>query len=397
MMMSKASATIRATLMLLLLEYSQCIENITVDPPEDIVILDHDHLGLLQIKWSPPASLFNVTECQKRFQLEYFNTYQNRWNAVRTPLRTYSAQFNLTEEVRVRVYTLLRGPCTNGSEIKSKRFTELVEPPASTGLVGTMVQNFVCVFHKMEYMECNWERSLEQPADSLNNLYFWHGELERTKECPEYIISNGVRIGCNFTGNSLPDFTDINICVNGTSSQGKLRPIYFSLQIQNHVKPATTEKIHLLAAPDGLKWECPVGRVPRNCLQWEVEHSQDGSNGRPLLKTLTSETQLPLNDTGKGCFRVRSRLQKYCAKDGFWSDWSEWRCHPDEGVIETMHAKSGWDEIAVSAHVAVVIITMLILALCVWAVFRVLSSRQGKTIYPLSGQEVCSSRGGTLK
>lgn len=54
------------------------------------------------------------------------------------------------------------------------------------------------------------------------------------EECPHYIISTGFRSGCKFTGRSLPLFTDINICVNGSSPEGPLQAKLISLQIQNY-------------------------------------------------------------------------------------------------------------------------------------------------------------------
>lgn len=67
-----------------------------------------------------------------------------------------------------------------------------------------------------------------------------HKELEHVEECPLYIISRGIRSGCRFTGTSLPLFTDINLCVNGSSPEGPLRPHLISLQIQNHGTYART-------------------------------------------------------------------------------------------------------------------------------------------------------------
>lgn len=55
------------------------------------------------------------------------------WQAIRTTIRTYSAQFDLMKDVRVRVYTLLSGPCTNGSMIKSTSYTEVVQKPPGAG------------------------------------------------------------------------------------------------------------------------------------------------------------------------------------------------------------------------------------------------------------------------
>lgn len=53
--------------------------------------------------------------------------------AVRTNKNTYSAHFDLMREVRVRVYTLLRGPCTNGTLVKSSNCTQQVKRPSSAG------------------------------------------------------------------------------------------------------------------------------------------------------------------------------------------------------------------------------------------------------------------------
>lgn len=44
------------------------------------------------------------------------------------------AQFDLMKDVRVRVYTLLSGPCTNGTLVKSTSYIELVQKSPSTGL-----------------------------------------------------------------------------------------------------------------------------------------------------------------------------------------------------------------------------------------------------------------------
>lgn len=55
------------------------------------------------------------------------------WQAIRTTRRSHSAQFDLMKDVRVKVYTLLSGPCTNGNMIKSTRYTEKVQKPSSTG------------------------------------------------------------------------------------------------------------------------------------------------------------------------------------------------------------------------------------------------------------------------
>ncbi|XP_026227956.1 interleukin-13 receptor subunit alpha-2 isoform X2 [Anabas testudineus] len=383
-MASKPWLTHQAALISLLILWRDSVicTGLAVDPPEDLVILDHGHLGRLELTWSPPASLVDVPDCLLRYQLEYFNTYWDSWSAIRTSSRSYSAQFDLMKDVRVRVYTLLSGPCTNGTLIKSTKYTEVVQKPSST---GEAVQDVICVFHNMEYMECKWGRNPKILASSQLNLYFWHKELEHAEECPKYIISDGVRSGCDFTETSLPDFTDINLCVNGSSFDGPLKPTFMSLQTQNQVKPGTTDKLYLHTNPDmqlEIQWECPVGGVPEDCLEWEVEHNQEGSDGRMTLQQIltTKETSITLasnHENERSCFRVRSKLHKYCVDKSFWSEWSQPICHPAFQMKKDA-PEPEWGMVPVYVYIAVAVIIMLMLSLCVWGVLKVRSRQEKK-------------------
>ncbi|GLD46878.1 interleukin-13 receptor subunit alpha-2-like isoform X1 [Lates japonicus] len=209
------------------------------------------------------------------------------------------------------------------------------------------------------------------------NLYFWHRELEQAEECPKYIFSGGVRSGCDFTGKALPDFTDINFYINGSSPQGPLKPTYASLQIQNHVKPGTAEKLHLQTGPDmhlEIQWERPVGSVPGQCLEWEVEYSQEGPDGKITSQQIFTEEMnltLPLNDDyRKSCVRVRSKLHKYCVNKGLWSEWSHPACHPE---MKEVAPEPQWDMVPVYVYIATAIIAILVLSLCVGTVLKVFS------------------------
>ncbi|KAK5887540.1 hypothetical protein CesoFtcFv8_016136 [Champsocephalus esox] len=367
-------------LLLITCRESKHCDGLTVDPPNDLVISDLGHFGHLQISWSPPAGQINETECSHLYQLEYFNSYSDSWSPIRTFKRTHTAQFDLMKDVRVRVYTLLRGPCTNDTLIKSSSYTEVVQKPPSTG-VGTPVQDFVCVYHNMKYVECNWGRSPKLPANSQQHLYFWHKELEQAEECPTYVKTGETRSGCNFTESSLPEFTDINFCVNGSSQEGPLKPAFVSLQITNQVKPGTTEKLDLRTDPDAhldLRWNSPAGRVPAHCLEWKVEHNQEGPDGKiTSQQILTNQKSLKLSsihDTQRNCFRVRSKLSKYCANKGFWSEWSPQTCQPEKREV----ASKPWDIVPVYVYIAFAILAILVLSLCVRAVLKVRSLRDVK-------------------
>ncbi|CAL8399573.1 unnamed protein product [Boreogadus saida] len=302
----------------------------TLEAPRDLNITDPGYLGLLLVKWSAPYGALMGPACRVRFYLTYFNTYLNRWSVIRTPSTSHRIQVDLSKEVKVRVHSLLNGPCTN-TEVKSTRYAEVVRSP---GRGSAVVQRLGCVFHRMEYTECTWEQANHT---SLHRLYYWYVDSEATKECPKYIFHDGVRRGCRFTRGELPVSSLVSICVNSSSSTRASKPAYLYLKIHNHVKPAATEELSFNVVSDGerplqLEWTQPVGRVPGHCLQWEVEHSSDRSNGsQPREKgTVTTETSLRMRlPYGKErvCSRVRSKLADCCAKHGIWSDWSHWECY----------------------------------------------------------------------
>ncbi|KAK0138618.1 Interleukin-13 receptor subunit alpha-2 [Merluccius polli] len=308
----------------------------TLEAPRDLQVTDPGYLGLLQVQWRPPALKHCVPPCRVHFYLTYYNTFHNRWSVIRTPFTSHRVQFDLSKEMKVRVHTLLDGSCTNGTEVMSTRYAELVRTPEPGSPV---VQGLGCVFHRREFTECTWKHTDHNSPASQYRLYYWYGKLGATRECPQYIIHNGAHRGCNFTWNQLPDFSHISICVNSSAPSKASTPAYLYLKIQDHVKPAATEELSLKVVTDPepqlqLTWGNPVGRIPGHCLQWEVEHSPGGPNGRqPTEKwTVTMETSLrkPLSyDTQRACFRVRSKLVDYCAERGLWSDWSHWKCHKD--------------------------------------------------------------------
>ncbi|XP_076129947.1 interleukin-13 receptor subunit alpha-2 [Alosa pseudoharengus] len=304
----------------------------SVEPPDNVTVSDLGLLGQLMILWSPPASLQNVTDCAVRYQLDYFNTYRNQWRGVRTFRTSLQAQFDLERDVQVKLRTMLRGKCTGGVE-RSSSTLELVWPPHLAGAVGSRVQNFSCVFHMKEYMECTWDRGPDEPPHSKHFLYYWHSGLESVAECPQYFPQSGDRKGCLFPRDTVKEFTDFNVCVNGSSPVGPIRPAYFNMQVQNYVKPGLVESVTLEAVEEGeelvLEWRPTEGHIPPHCLEYEVmsEHTnQDGTKW--TMVNVTEDTSLVLPAKQQSCARVRSHVHKYCSDSSFWSDWTQWHCLP---------------------------------------------------------------------
>ncbi|XP_043094974.1 interleukin-13 receptor subunit alpha-2 isoform X2 [Puntigrus tetrazona] len=309
----------------------------TVDPPANIEITDPGFLGYISIHWTRPASLQNLTGCSVRYQLRYYDTYEERWRSVRTAKLTYTAQFDLEKPIKVRMLTVLKCACTNGTEVQGEE-TEWVYAPEPTGVAGSRIRDFHCVYYGKEYMECTWDSGPVIPPNSQHYLYYWHREMDETKECPEYIILSEGRRGCRFPQKSLLEFSKFNLCVNGSSPAGNLKTAYFSIEVQNHVKPEVVSSVHVSEIDGELKldWSPPSGQVPEHCLEYEVESSTTMKNGKEKKENTVIQN---LEDTSYGvpketesqktCFRIRSKVNMYCADEGFWSDWSQAECTED--------------------------------------------------------------------
>uniref|UniRef100_A0A8C1N4F9 Interleukin 13 receptor, alpha 2 n=1 Tax=Cyprinus carpio TaxID=7962 RepID=A0A8C1N4F9_CYPCA len=339
LLLNKFPAWLSAFALLLLTQEPVSTSEVTacgvaVDPPANIEITDPGFLGYLSIHWTLPTSLQNLTGCTVRYQLRYYDTYEERWRSVRTVKLTYAAQFDPEKPIKVRILTVLKCACTNGTEVQGEE-KEWVYTPEPTGVAESRIRDFHCVYYGKEYMECTWESGPGQPPDSQHYLYYWHREMDETKECPEYIIFSEGRRGCRFPRESLLEFSKFNLCVNGSSPAGSLKMAYFSIEVQNYVKPTVVSSVHVSEIDGELKldWSPPSGQVPEHCLEYEVESSTTMENGKQKQENMVLQN---LEDTSysvprevesqKTCFRIRSKVNMYCADGGFWSDWSQTKC-----------------------------------------------------------------------
>ncbi|XP_048861232.1 interleukin-13 receptor subunit alpha-2-like [Brienomyrus brachyistius] len=348
------------------------LSGFTIDPPADLHITDPGYLGWLRVGWALPSTLRNVTRCSVRFQLQYFNTYQDRWTTIRTTRLSFHAQFDLGKEVQVKVSTLLRGSCTNNSEILSPPSELVLQPPG--GGNGPKIAGFGCIFHRKEFMECTWNETGEQPGPTQTSLFYWHKNMERALECPGYIFSGAERVGCGFPLDMLLEFSDFNILVNGSSSNRPLQPSYFSLQIQNLVKPSIIETLKVTAHPDRnvtVEWLPPEGRIYHSCLEFEVESQLDGIMERCITRELTCTFEAS-SRSETSCFRVRSRVHMFCADKGFWSDWSLPRCL---SVPKITPDASALMKMVLACVLPVTILALLVAPLLLWTCRRTLKKR----------------------
>ncbi|KAI1898633.1 hypothetical protein AGOR_G00074390 [Albula goreensis] len=363
----------------ILLSKCQADNRVTVDRPRNLQIIDPGHLGQLYIHWNLPASLENQTECPVRFQLQFFDTYEDDWTTIRTTQQSYLAQFDLEQNIHVRVQTMLGGPCTNGSGEVLSLPAEVLQKPLAVGSSGSKIKDLSCVFYQREYMDCIWEKGHEEPPKVTYHLYFWHKGMEMAMECPIYLQSHGYRSGCRFLWDSLIEFTEFNVCVNGSSSEASLQPAYFSMQIQNHVKPGAIDTLRLETHGDGfilLEWTPPKGRIPNDCLEFEVESRPESMEGL-MVRNITTEPSFNISTPGQYnglCFRIRSRVHILCSDDSFWSEWSHPSCMPESP--DYFHI---WTQPVVLCVLAIAVIIFFSFSVCCLLYRKVLKTKQRKS------------------
>ncbi|XP_051531804.1 interleukin-13 receptor subunit alpha-2-like isoform X2 [Myxocyprinus asiaticus] len=396
LLLNKISAWISAFTLLLLTQNPVCTSAVTacgvfVDPPANIEITDPGLLGHLSIHWTRPDSIQNLTDCTVRYQLRYYDTFEERWRSVRTLKLNFAAQFDLEKPVKVRMLTLLKCPCTNGTEVQGEE-TERVYTPELTGVEGSRIREFHCVFYGNEYMDCTWESGPAKLLNSQHHLYYWHSEMDETKECPEYIVISGVRRGCRFPRTSLTEFSTFIVCVNGSSPAGNLRTAFFSLEVQNHVKPAAVSSLRLQVSEKKrlvkLDWAPPSGMVPEHCLEYEVESNTTMADGtdhqqRKGLEN-TSFDFLKEGESKKTCFRVRSKVNMYCADAGFWSNWSQTKCTASQETYIP-----AWDHLTLVGLLVIAFVLVLVLCLSLWILRKICMKKTSKkgVLYTLYKQK----------
>uniref|UniRef100_A0A3B1IGI5 Interleukin 13 receptor, alpha 2 n=1 Tax=Astyanax mexicanus TaxID=7994 RepID=A0A3B1IGI5_ASTMX len=354
------------------------VAGLAVDPPANIRITDPGHLGYLSIEWSRPSSLQNLTDCTVRYQLRFYDTFTGRWKSVRTTGLSYKAQFDLEKPIQVRMLTLVNGACTKHSEVQGEE-VEFVHTPEHTGVAGSRIRDFHCVYFNKEYMDCTWQPGSADPPQSEHSLYYWHREMQETSECPQYIRYPELRRGCRFPREVLLEFSEFNMCVNGSSAAGALEPAFISLEVQNQVKPAAVSELQVLSE-DGLlqvQWSPPEGRVPEHCLEYELEGTTESMDGSMWQWTnVTEETTLDFPWSAKRemkCFRIRSKVSGYCADDGYWSDWSQSTCFPEK---REKIPYEPWNAFVLIVMLVIVVTAFLIFCFMIWLVRKMWMKRK---------------------
>ncbi|XP_069468980.1 interleukin-13 receptor subunit alpha-2 [Ambystoma mexicanum] len=318
---------------------------ITVEPPTHFKIADPGYLGWMVLQWQPPIRLPNLSHCDVKYKLQYRNGDGTVWKTVVTKSLQYSDGFDLSKEIHARLRTLLKGTCTNRSEVWSK-WTEAHLKPSFQDAQQPPVKHFNCLFHNWQHLVCSWQPGSNAAASTNYEFRYWHKNLPQASTCDNYLQSQDVNVGCSFRNQTLDDYTDLFVCVTGYEGSTSHSPSYFRIELQNTVKPYPPEHVNVTLSQSEwrysqtavIEWHPPEGKVPPQCLEYETHITEDKVTWKdlPIQSEITS-TVYSFKQSHSLCARVRGKVNIFCADDGFWSEWSPTNClqeaTPEEDVI----------------------------------------------------------------
>ncbi|XP_053556184.1 interleukin-13 receptor subunit alpha-2 [Bombina bombina] len=294
--------------------------SISVDPPSNLTISDPGFLGVLDIKWNPPNTAATSIQCKVLYELVYKNVATNHWKVIQTRTINHRAAFNLSEVIEVKIRSFLKGPCTNGSQV----WSEWVKTQYSVPLQGnpeSQIESFRCVYYNWENLTCFWVPGKLFDHHSNYELHYWHEGLSHIKSCPTYLKHNRIHTGCVFK-DQLKSYTNVFLRVIGIPSLSPIRSSYFILQIQDIVKPAPPEMLSVSKINADfiqIEWKPPQGKVPPGCLKYEIQYQDHHGAWKSAEEQRETSRNISSDST---CAQVKGKVNMYCAKDGFWSEWN---------------------------------------------------------------------------
>ncbi|XP_069068657.1 interleukin-13 receptor subunit alpha-2 [Pleurodeles waltl] len=305
----------------------------SVEPPSDFQFVDPGYLGWMVMQWQSPRDFHNLSNCDVKYKLQYYKDDEKRWKTVLTRSFQYSDGFNLNKELVARIQTVVQGNCTNGSAVRSE-WTEAHFKPTFQGAQESEIQHFHCMFYNGEHLICTWKSISNPPSGTNYYLTYWYEGFPEAVTCGDYIQSYDINVGCSFENQKLTVNTNMFVCLTAYHGPTSNKSSYFKVELQNIVKPSPPEHVNVASPPDCedsedaiIEWNPPKGKVPSQCLEYETHVTEDNVSWKALpIERERTYTSYKFNHSRSQCARVRGKVHKFCADDGFWSEWSPTRC-----------------------------------------------------------------------
>ncbi|XP_038158991.1 cytokine receptor common subunit gamma-like [Cyprinodon tularosa] len=172
-----------------------------------------------------------------------------------------------------------------------------------------------CVVINLEYVNCSW--NLQETPD-VNYTFSSRFEGEEESSCAEYLLENGINIGCRRPYTKLQRFDTFYTKLSDGS-----QVFQKELELKTKVKLNPPTNVTVKNGSDFNLWFYWNHTVPK-CVDSEVR-IRINNNDWEILSVFHKQSycqNLP-SSSSRYELQVRSRIEESCGKSEYWSDWSE--------------------------------------------------------------------------
>ncbi|RLV98373.1 hypothetical protein DV515_00010842 [Chloebia gouldiae] len=180
-----------------------------------------------------------------------------------------------------------------------------------------------CVLFNEEYMNCTWGNK-EMLTVNYSLFYWYENTSDKEVECKHYLQDQGVRVGCHFKQDELIQFQAFHVLINASVGGKTLEIPSKRMELQDLVKPEAPVNLTIHNMSNNqlqLTWASPYPKD--KCLEHAVKYKSNKDTSWTELSVNGDVFSLPSVDYEKSyIFYVRSKINTYCGRTQFWSEWS---------------------------------------------------------------------------
>ncbi|KAJ8351281.1 hypothetical protein SKAU_G00227570 [Synaphobranchus kaupii] len=176
-----------------------------------------------------------------------------------------------------------------------------------------------CLIINLEYINCTW---IVQGIQEVN--YTFHRLGDTYRECPTYLLQNGLTVGCRLPYTAALKFKTLHTRLSRGSNSSGLEQ---SIDLKHMVKLDSPHHLRLeikegASNPElWLRWN--ISR-PSTCVESQVRYWKQGGDHWEETLPIQGYSFIPPffspDDVYK--FQVRIRVSEACFQSKYWSDWS---------------------------------------------------------------------------
>ncbi|KAM3601430.1 uncharacterized protein V6R79_012812 [Siganus canaliculatus] len=226
-----------------------------------------------------------------------------------------------------------------------------------TGHVFAKEPAVECLVVHLKYVNCYWNQT---GAPEFNyTFYAWFHNDKTISECPEYLLENSKRIGCNqpYPEKTSRFYTFKTKLVHGSSVFEREH------ELKTKVKLYPPFNLTAKLGPDSNLWFY-WNQSFADCVENDIQYRINGKQWRTSrVSSMSHCINLP-SSSSLYELQARSKLAVYCG-DSFWSEWSEivvWRSNNSTDINPVPESTSVWTTVVgLVCALALIILVMILL------------------------------------